>query len=156
MADFAINNALGGSQQNISSTYKTILYVTAAASSPRRGKVYDILVGTNGTPADNYMEYDISRQTASGTASVITVNALDPADANFTSLAAANATGEGTITANSSVFYVGVNQRASYRWVAAPGSELVFPATANNGFAQRTRSGGYTSTVTSAMLVQEQ
>lgn len=156
MADFAINNALGGSQQNISSTYKTILYVTAAAASPRRGKVYDILVGTNGTPADNYMEYDISRQTASGTASVITVNALDPADSNFTSLAAANATGEGTITANSSVFYVGVNQRASYRWVAAPGSELVFPATANNGFAQRTRSGGYTSTVTSAMLVQEQ
>lgn len=156
MADFAINNSLGGTQQNVSSTYKTILTVTAAASNARRGKVYDLLVGTNGTPADNYMEYDISRQTASGTATVITANALDPADSTLTSLCAANATAEGTVTANSSVFYVGVNQRASYRWVAAPGSELVFPATANNGFAQRTRSGGYTSTVTSAMLVQEQ
>lgn len=156
MADFAINNSLGGTQQNVSSTYKTILLVTAAASNPRRGKVYDLLVGTNGTPADNYMEYDISRQTVAGTATSITPNPLDPADSTLTSLAAANATAEGTITANSSVFYVGVNQRASYRWVAAPGSELVFPATASNGFAQRTRSGGYTSTVTSAMLVQEQ
>lgn len=156
MADFAANNSLAGTQQNMSSTYKTVLYVTAAASNPRRGKIYDVLVGTNGTPADNYMEYDISRQTASGTASVVTVNALDPADSTLTSLCGANATGEGTITASSSVFYVGVNQRASYRWVAAPGSELVWPATANNGFAQRTRSGAYTSTVTSALLVQEQ
>lgn len=24
-------------------------------------------------------------------------------------------------------FYVGVNQRAKYRWVAAPGSEIVWP-----------------------------
>ena len=49
-----------------------------------------------------------------------------------------------------------MNQRASYRWVAAPGSELVYPALANNGFVLRAKSGGYTSTFTGAVLVEEQ
>jgi hypothetical protein len=94
--------------------------------------------------------------TADGTGSAITPNALDPADAAAAGTAKANYTVEPTVTANSSVFYVGVNQRASYRWVAAPGSELVYPATANNGLVGRARSGGYTGTATMKCLVEEQ
>jgi hypothetical protein len=130
--------------------------VASSTTALRRLKVYDILVGTNGTPADNYMEWDVSRQTANGTATAITPNPLDPADAAAVGVANANYTAEGTITASSSLFYVGVNQRASYRWVAAPGSELIAPATNLNGFAGRTRSGGYTGTATMKMLVEEQ
>ena len=55
-----------------------------------------------------------------------------------------------------SVSYVGVNQRASYRWVAAPGSELVYPASDNNGFVGRARSGGCIDTATFKALVEEQ
>jgi hypothetical protein len=156
MANYALTNSNAGTQQAVSGTYKSLLGMASTSGSLRRGKVYDILVGTNGTPADNYMEWDVSRQTVAGTGTSLTPNPLDPADAAALMTALANYTGEATVTANSSVFYVGVNQRASYRWVAAPGSELVYPVTAANGFVGRTRSGGYTGTATMTMLVTEQ
>ena len=156
MANYAANNINAGTQQANSATYKTLLALTAQTTSLRRIKIYDLLVGTNGTPADNYMEWDVSRQTAAGTSTSTTPNALDPADAAAFTVGSANFTAEGTITAASSVFYVGVNQRASYRWVAAPGSELVAPATNLAGFAIRVRSGGYTGTSTATAMFQEQ
>lgn len=157
MANFAVSNINTGTQQAMTSTYKTLTAVTAASGvALRRIKVYDLLMGTNGTPADNYMEYDLSRQTGAGTSTATTPNPLDPADAAAVTIGANNFTAEGTITAASSVFYVGVNQRASYRWVAAPGSEFVGPATNLAGFAFRARSGGYTGTSTITLLFQEQ
>lgn len=157
MANYSVNNLLAGTQQNISSTYKTLVALTASNGTQlRRFKVYDVLMGTNGTPADNYMEYDISRQTAAGTSTSATPNPLDPADSACLTVGSVNFSAEGTITAASSLFYVGVNQRASYRWVAAPGSELVAPTTNLAGFAFRARSGGYTSTATCTMFFQEQ
>jgi len=153
MAKYAIT----GTQASVSGSYKTVLSVFAGSGTTRRGKVYDVLIGTNGTPADNYLQWDISRMTADGTgASSITPNPLDPADAAALASAKQGYTAEPTVTANSSLFNVGVNQRASYRWVAAPGSELVFPATANNGLALRTLSGGYTSSATGDFMYEEQ
>ena len=157
MANFSVNNINAGTQQAVSSTYKTLIGINAASGTAlRRIKLFDLLVGTNGTPADNYMEWDVSRMTAAGTGTSTTPNQLDPADAASVTIGTSNYTIEPTVTAASSVFYVGVNQRASYRWVAAPGSELVVPATNLAGFVGRTRSGGYTSTATMTMLFQEQ
>jgi hypothetical protein len=156
MAKYAIGNDLGGSQQAVAASYKTLVSMFATTGALRRGKIYDILIGTNGTPADNYLEWDVSRMTADGTGTAITPNALDPADAAALGTSKANYTVEPTVTASSSAFYVGVNQRASYRWVAALGSELVYPASANNGFVGRARSGGYTGTATFKALVEEQ
>lgn len=157
MANYAVNNGLAGTLQAITSTYKTLMAVTAQTTSLRRIKVYDVMFGTLGTPADQTYEFDISRQTAAGTSTAITPVALDPADAAAFTVGSANFTAEGTITATSSVFYLGINQRASYRWVAAPGSELVGPATNLAGLAIRTRSvSGGTATATAAFLFQEQ
>jgi hypothetical protein len=39
-----------------------------------------------------------------------------------------------------------VNSRASYRWVAAPGGELVVPATDVTGLGLRAKSAAYTGT----------
>jgi hypothetical protein len=153
MAKYAIT----GIQSTVSGAYKTALSVFASNTTAlRRGKVYDVLIGTNGTPADNYLQWDISRMTVDGTGTAVTPNPLDPADAAALGAAKNNYTVEPTVTANSSLFNVGVNQRASYRWVAAPGSELVYPATANNGLVGRARSGGYTGTATFKALVEEQ
>lgn len=158
MANFAASNSTTsvGTQQAMASTYKTLLSVTGAQSAPRRGKIYDVLVGTNGTPADNYMEWIIQRVTVPSTGTVVTVQALDPADAAALALSVANSTTEGTVTAASELFYVGVNQRASYRWVAAPGSEFVWPATSCAGFVLRARSLAYTGTATGTWLFCEQ
>jgi len=159
MANYTATNgstASAGTQQATASAYTgAILGVNAPTSGPRRGKIYDLLIGTNGTPADNYMEWDISRVTTSSTATIITPQALDPADAAATSVVTVNSSTHGTVSIQN-ILYVGVNQRASYRWVAAPGSELVWPATSSNGFQLRQRSGGYTGTATGAWMFQEQ
>ena len=155
MALYSINNSNAGTQQSLSSSYKSLVILTEATATLRRFKIYDVLIGTDGTPADNTVDWDISRQTAAGTATASTPVALDPADTAAGTVGAVNATAEGTITASSSVFFVGVNQRASYRWVAAPGSELVAPATNLAGFALRAKSPGYTGTATGTLYFQE-
>ena len=159
MANYALPNSVAGStQQAVSSTLKTLVCVSASTNNGQvcRGKVYDLLIGTNGTPADNYMTWDISRLTAASTAeTALTPRKLDPADAVALAVAGCNQTSEPTYTADSSVFYIGVNQRASYRWVAAPGSELVYPATAANGLGLRVLSGGYTGTCAIEMMLAE-
>lgn len=156
MSKFSVNNDLGGTQQAISSSFKSLVAFFATTGALRRGKLYDILVGTNGTPADQVLEFDVSRMTANGTGTSVTPNALDPADVAADFTANANYTAEPTVTAASSVFFIGINQRASYRWVASPGGEFVYPATANNGFAVRALSPGYTGTATGDVKVEEQ
>ena len=160
MANYALTNGStsnAGTEQPTATTYVgAILGVTGANSAPRRVKIYDILIGTNGTPADNFMEWTVDRVTLASTATAATPLPLDTGDAAAVSTCTINSSTFGTITAKSQVFYIGVNQRASYRWVAAPGSELVSPATSSAGFQLRTRSGGYTGTATGNILFQEQ
>jgi hypothetical protein len=183
MADFVFSNSTamgaGNVQQAVASTYKSLCVVgnssattsTLGAGMFRRGKIYDLLVGTNGTPADNDLEFDVAWITYATTAAGITgtlISSLsslfgcDPADNNGCVAALQmNSTGEVGVTVVTEKWYVGLNQRASYRWVCAPGSELVYPAnsstTGQNGMDLRARSAsGYTGTATGTVFFQEQ
>lgn len=182
MANFSILNSTGmgagNTQQAMSATYKSLLIAgnssatTAAfgAGGYRRGKLYDILVGTNGTPADFVMEFDVALATLGSTPTGITGTlisslssgfGLDPADTTFVSALSINSTAEVGITPVTEKWYLGMNSRASYRWVAAPGSEILYPAnssaTGSNALVLRARSsGGYTGTATANALFQEQ
>jgi hypothetical protein len=182
VANYGVTNstALAGTPQlGIGSSYSNQIIIAASSGtmiSPpiapglRRGKIYDILVGTNGTPADNFVEWDLCRANVGSTvvwlgsiSSVSSGYSLDfPADVGFAAFATIN-TSAGSSAASIAVaqpWYIGVNQRASYRWVAAPGSEIVYPAvssaSAGNGIALRARSAGYTGTVTGNLMWQEQ
>lgn len=181
MANFTLANSTaigaGNVQQAMSTIYKSLCVAgnssatTAAfgAGGYRRGKLYDILIGTNGVPADNYMEYDVCLITLGTTPSGI-VNTLvssvssnfgtDPSDTTNVAALSINSTAEVGITAITEKWYLGMNQRASYRWVCNPGSELLYPAnssaTGNNGLSLRARSGGYTGTATATVMIQEQ
>lgn len=147
MSGYAASNLLGGTQQAISTSYKTLLAIMASSgTSLQRGKIIEFTFGVDGTPADQAMTCDVSKQTADGTATTVTPNKLDDADGAFLGLVKANYTAEGTITANSSVEGFPFNQRATQRWVAFPGQELVYPATNLSGFAFRAKSPGYTGT----------
>lgn len=155
MGNYAAPNNNAGTQQAVSATYKSLLGLNAATAALSRFRVYDVFYGTSGTPADNYMEFDISRMTAAGTGTALTPTILDPADVAARTVGTANYTAEPTVTASSSLHYLGINQRASYRWVCAPGSELVAPATNLAGFVLRVRSGGYTGFATGNILFNE-
>lgn len=159
MARFVITNgstAGAGTQQATAATYVgSVIGMTSSSATLRRGKVYNVIVGTNGTPADNFMEWDISRVTTNSTATVVAAPPLDAADGAAVTNVTVNSSTHGTI-AVPNIWYFGANQRASYNWVAAPGSELVWPATSSNGFQLRQRSGGYTSTVGCTIFFEEQ
>jgi hypothetical protein len=160
MAKYSITNGStsgAGTQQNLTTVYQSaVIGLTGANANPRRFKIYDLLIGTNGTPADNFIEWDISRVTLASTTTSATPQPLDLADAASVTTTTVNSSQFGTITANSQVFYLGANQRASYRWVASPGGELVSPATSSAGFQLRARSGAYTGTVTATIYYDEQ
>lgn len=125
----------GVSANKGSANVQGVLILTAAASSPRRAKVYDLSMGCGAAPADNAFIWIIQRCSTAGTATGLTPNSLDPADTlASTIVAGATVTTDPTLTANAFLYRDALNQRATFRWVAAPYSELIIPATASNGF----------------------
>jgi hypothetical protein len=186
MASFSIANSTtatyGGTSQAMTTTYKSIISIVngtsnsvnaptqgaAAIAAARRGKIYDILIGTNSTPADTVVQWDACRLTAFGSSiitntgglsSVSSGLALDLGDYNCNAVLVANTSAETNITASFELWGIGINQRASYRWVAAPGSEMVYPATSSAGWDLRalgpSGGGSYTGTVTGTVLFTE-
>lgn len=112
--------------------------IGADATRPRRGKLYDVVFGSEATPADNAFLWTVQRCTALGTSTGVTPNALDPADAATEADAGENHTIDATQTAGAIPLAIPLNQRATFRWVASPGKEVVYPATASNGLAVNT------------------
>ncbi len=110
---------------------RSIVNARSDASAASRGRVYDYMVGSITTPADNAYDHELYRTSTAGTASAVTPSPLDPADAASVNDASDTYTVDPTIGVV--LMRIPLNQRASYRWVAAPGSELVWPATASNG-----------------------
>lgn len=180
MANFSITNSTaigaGNVQQNLTTTYKTMILIgnstattaTNGWAGHRRYKITDIIIGTNGTPADNEVEWDLALVTMGTTpagilntliSSVSSNFGLDPADITFQGAVQINSTGEVGITAVTEKWYLGANQRASFRDVVNPGQEFVIPAnssaTGSNAFALRARSVGYTGTVTCTIVGTE-
>lgn len=152
MALYSINNRLAGTQQNLTTTFKTIMSLTAAtgAATLKRGWIYEWEVGADGAPnaTDCAIVYDWSRQTAAGTSTSATPNPLDSADTAAGLVCTVNFTAEGTITAASSLASIALNQRNSQRWIARDEkSAMIIPATNLAGIAARALSPTYASTV---------
>jgi len=95
MANLAITNSTaigaGNTQQAVAATYKSLLITgnssatsaTVGGGAFRRGKLYDILIGTNGTPADNFMEFDCGTVTLGTTPAGITGTQISSVSSNF-------------------------------------------------------------------------
>jgi hypothetical protein len=129
--------------------------VLNAAASPRRFQVYDVLMGSEATPGDFAFLWTLNKRTGTATGGTApSVLTLDEGDAIASTLVAnqaptANGAGSGVKLS------VPLNQRATFRWVAAPGSELVSPATASNGYSIATPTAGALVAVTATFLVNE-
>lgn len=109
----------------------TQIGITATAAI--RPMIYDLVISSVATPADNAGEYFLQRDTAAGTSTAVTPQALDPGDPAAVTIAGVNHSVEPTYTASAILLRVAINQRATFRWVAAPNGELKTPATAANG-----------------------
>jgi hypothetical protein len=137
---YETNGTVGGGA--MSSSAKTVLSIISTAAI--RPYIYDWTFGTIGTPSDSVMTITVTRatsMTAGTSCTSVTPNPLDPGDPASTETSGSAWTTEPTIGVT--LFSVGLNVRATYRWVAAPGGELVAPATANAGLALRALSPAY-------------
>jgi hypothetical protein len=112
--------------------------ITADATRPRRIEWYEFTFGCEAAAADNPFLYVLQRCTTAGTATAVALQRLDPADGATEQDCAENHTVEPTYTANEILYEVPLNQRATFRWIAAEGGRLVSPATAGNGIGIQT------------------
>lgn len=133
-----------GVQTTNTTTGKTML--TIITTTGVRVGLYDLIVGSDGTPADNVVRYLAQRFTAVGTttASPPTPVKLDDGDIAGIATTGWDHTGEPTYTANTVVHDLATNQRATFRWIAAPDGEMKAPATASAGIGVTSLSPAYT------------
>ena len=109
----------------------------------QRPQIYDWTSGFGGAPADNAISLRVQRTSAAATGTPVTAEPLDAADPASRASVNEEITVEGTL-AGVAIFEQIMNQRANYRWVAAPGGEIVIPATANAGVSFAAFHGTYT------------
>lgn len=121
-----------GADTNTNNT--TIIGINAHATTPNRGKIYDIIIGSRATPADDACTYLIQRITTVGTRTALVPPPLDPADIAASFVTGFAHSAEPTYTADTIMLEMSVNKRTTMRWVASSGGELWMPATANNGY----------------------
>ncbi len=143
-------------QRTASATLDVGSFVTAA-SNPRRFKVYEFNIGSEATPADFAFLWQMFRRTGLATAgSAPTISPLDFSDTVASTLVAnqaPSANGAGGSTAP--LWTIPLNQRASYRWVAAPDGEMVSSNAASNGYSLATPTAGSLVAVSASMMVNE-
>ena len=129
----------------------------ACTATTTRPMLYDMVIGTAAAPADYAALYQVQRITAHGTrGSTVTPEPLDPL-----TVAASCDGGAGvysvqpTITASTELLTIALNHRATFRWVAAPGSELIGAATDNNGITLESQSASTAFTTDACFLYRE-
>lgn len=120
-------------QRNLSANTTVGSLAASSATALRRIYLLEFTLGMEAPPASLANLWTWQRFTAPGTSTAVTAQALDPADPAALTVAGQNHTVEPTYTAATILATVGLNQQATFRWLSAPGSELVAPATNNNG-----------------------
>ena len=129
-----------GSQNLPASTTPITALTIASQSTVHRNIIYDIVIANVGAPADLVTLHTIARITAASTeaaGSTVTPTALDIADRAAQSKVLENCGTEPTYTANQELLEVPLNHRATFRWVAAPGGEIITPATDKFGIGAK-------------------
>jgi hypothetical protein len=159
MAKYSASNTLGGTQQNLSTSFKTALSLFATTGTLARGYICEMNFGADGAPnaTDCSISWDVSKMTADGTGTAVTPLSIDPGNTTAAvSTSKANYTVEPTVTAATTVWAWAGNQRMGFRWTALDQySRLGFPATANSGLVIRAKSTNFASTVVAQAFFDE-
>ena len=134
-----------GAHRTPAGTNLTILALEASASVI--GRIHQLIIGSDSTPADIATRFDIIRHTVAGAAGTAVVEkATDPQAGP----AACNLRG-GTMTEPTYeadfLEEVALNQRATFTWIANPGREFRLAVGTANGIGVRSISSGGTPNI---------
>lgn len=166
MAAFTLNNLNAGTPQSISTTAgaaTSCIWSAGAATGAttlRRIWIMEWEIGATAVPnsTDCPIMWDISQQTAAGTATSIVPIPNDQGGGDAAALGTYNVnyTAIGTITASTSIWHLALNQRASYRVQMRDEYHAIIVAATNlKGWTGRAWSPNYASTVNWRALVKE-
>ena len=134
-------------------TNKTMLNLTGSTAVIM--KVYDLIFGPNVVPVSGLFIYEAERTTTTGTGTSVTPEPLDAAHGLAAEVAARSlATAEPTNT-GAPALSVPMFSQATFRWAAAPGSELMSQLTANAGWGFASRSPALTTATRCTALHEE-
>jgi hypothetical protein len=151
----ACKYAEAGNQATVASSLKTATTLISVAGL--RPRLYEFTIGADGAPnaTDCSMVWQLQLCSTAGTVTSVTPQPLDVCYQAAKSGAGSNATVEPTYTAGLIPFLMGINQRATYRWVAAPGSEIVLVGTASNGIGMQVKSTNYAGQADCVLMHEE-
>ena len=154
-AQFYTSNLMGGSEQSLAATFKSLVTLTCPATTTD-AEIYQGVAGASGAPnaTDCSIQLHFAKQTAVGTSTSATPVAYDGSKRAAAIIGAVNYTAEGTITANTQ-YQWSINQRQSWQNYFWQGDELVIPATSAAGWAFRAASATYASTVDAVISHRE-
>lgn len=162
MAQYHMDNRFSLTQQNLTTTFKTLVAAYTTSNVLVRGRTVAISVGADGTPnaSDCAIVYAVTRySTSTGTASpagVQTWEKADAADPTARASARINFTSEPTYTSTALSWTRALNQRASMQWNAPDlDASIKWAATADAGVVLVALSPTYTSTVVGGLDVVE-
>ena len=147
------NYAVTAEENAVTAAFLTAASLTRGAS--KRAKLYDIKFSHAAAPADTAIHWDLSRHTVAPTVTAVTPLPLDTADGAAVTAAGEAASAEGTVTADSAMLDFDLNQRTTWRWVAAPRSEIVIADAAGEGLSVRALSPSYTGIARVSMMFEE-
>jgi hypothetical protein len=126
----------GVTHETAAGTDKALINLTGSASV--RCYLYDLVIGSDAAPADAGIQCNVNRSTGVGTGgSALTEQKLDPLTVNAATGAAVGGTYTTDPADGNELLAIAFNQRATFRWVAAPQGEIVTTASANNGLMIR-------------------
>lgn len=109
--------------------------INLTGSAAIRAHLFELILGSDATPADVASEFVINRTTSVGSGgTALTEVPLDPLTVAATAAGIGGTFGGApTTTSNTELLQIAKNQRATFRWIASPGREILSIATANNG-----------------------
>lgn len=134
-------------------TNLTILALESSASVV--GKIHQIVVGSDATPADIATRFDVLRHTTAGAAGTAVVEKpTDPQNAAASCNLRGGTMTEPTYEADF-LLEIPLNQRATYTWIANPGRELRTVVGTANGIGLRSISSGGTPNINGTIAWDE-
>ena len=129
--------------------------LTVTGGTNLRPKVYDILFGCSSTPADVQVTHTAQRTTAAGTNTAVTPEPLETDDRAATCAAGQTHTLEPTF-AGVAWIILPIHARASFRWVARTGGELIISRTSGHGIGvKKTAETSGTATINTTIMWEE-
>jgi hypothetical protein len=112
------------------------MWTLTCVSASFRMHLYDYISGNVAAPADQAALFQLQRSASpASNSTVVAGQALDFSEVATSNNIVTSYITLPALTAAAFLLTVAQNQRATFRWVAAPDGELMIPATANSGLA---------------------